>query len=101
VEINHIVTNGEELLEENSSPIFNDCPKIDGLVGNIVTNFLLDTGSQASIISMEIYEKLKNNDSILEEHKSSFTTLGPFQNSKKIKLPAKCFCKFHLEKLNF
>jgi hypothetical protein len=86
-QVTHIIAKGEELLEEdNEDKIVGSSPKILGIIGNTTCKFLVDTGSEVSLISSQLYETLKGQSCVLSELKGgSLMMQGPFESSKKIK----------------
>jgi hypothetical protein len=101
--IHHIVSNGSELLEETNLEDFagKPSPKISGKLGSLGTEFLLDTGSEISLMSEDIFEKLKDQSEILARHEGPLTMMGPFTNSKKNNSLAQVLVKVSLGDSSF
>lgn len=84
--INSIITQGDELLEEEKpQAALGSSPRIKGHVADHELNILLDGGSEVSLLGVNVYEKLKKKNLIQELKGGSFRMSGPFLNSKQSK----------------
>ncbi len=100
-DVNHIIADGEELLEEAKDNASGESPRVPGKIGGIETNFLIDSGSQVSLISFEMFDQLKCRNEVLEEHPAKLVTQGPFANSKKNKTSGQILAEIRLNGSSF
>jgi hypothetical protein len=101
--IRHIVSSGAELLEESNLDEFTrkSSPKVLGNLGSLSVEFLIDTGSEISLISEDLFESLKENSEVHAKHEGQLTMAGPFSNSKKNKSLAQVLVKLTLGDSSF
>jgi hypothetical protein len=84
-EVYNVVVKSEELLEEDTKNLsIGGSPRVLITVGGNCYSTLLDSGSEVSLMSPLLYDKLKLNRDVLSEFSSKRLAMqGPFTNSKK------------------
>lgn len=101
VEVRMIIAKGKELLiEDGPKTVLGQTPRIAGKIGTLEVNFMLDSGSQISVIDTNTYELLKKRKLIVKEQEADNLKMhGPFGNSKPIKPLTKVLVELNLGKI--
>jgi hypothetical protein len=101
-QVTHIIAKGEELLEDEVLEAVGSSPKVTGKIGQQTCKFLVDSGSEVSIISTKFYEILKKEEVILAELEGGNLEMqGPFGKSKKVKSVAQILVEVQSEEVTF